>query len=61
MVTLDADERAQIYIEMQQIWDEAAQTVWVTNGTRPYAYRPGLLPATTPNGKPQFEFFGSTE
>lgn len=61
MVTLDPEERAEMYIEMQKIWDEAAQTVWVTNGTRAFAYRPGLLPATTPNGKPQPEFFAATD
>ena len=61
MVTLDPEERAEMYIEMQKIWDEAAQTAWVTNGTRAFAYRPGLLPATTPNGKPQPEFFAATD
>jgi peptide/nickel transport system substrate-binding protein len=61
MVTLDPEKRAELYIEMQQIWDEAAQTVWVTYGARPYAYVPDIVPATTPNGKPQYEFFAAGE
>ncbi|MGD8624754.1 MAG: ABC transporter substrate-binding protein [Anaerolineae bacterium] len=61
MVTLDPEERADLYIQMQQIWDEAAQTVWVTYGARPYAYNPDIVPATTPNGKPQYESFSAAE
>jgi peptide/nickel transport system substrate-binding protein len=58
LVTLDLDERAKIYIEMQKIWDEAAQTVWITHGVMTYAYTPDISPATTPNGTPQYHFFG---
>jgi peptide/nickel transport system substrate-binding protein len=61
MVTLDPEVRDELYIQMQQIWDEAAQTVWVTYGARPYAYSPDIVPATTPNGKPQFEAFRASE
>jgi peptide/nickel transport system substrate-binding protein len=61
MVTLDPEERAEMYIEMQEIWDEAAQSVWVTYGARPYAYSPDIAPATTPNGKPQYESFGAAD
>lgn len=61
MVTLDPAERDELYIEMQKIWDEAAQTVWVTNGVRPYVYKKGLVPATTPNGKPQYESFSISD
>jgi peptide/nickel transport system substrate-binding protein len=57
MVTLDSEERQELYVEMQKIWDEAAHTIWVTHGARVYAYVPGLNPATTPNGLPQVEFF----
>lgn len=57
MVTLDPEERAELYIEMQKLWDQAVQTVWVTHGARPYAYTPDIVPATTPNGKPQYEMF----
>jgi peptide/nickel transport system substrate-binding protein len=61
MVTLDPEERSELYIRMQEIWDEAAQTVWVTYGARPYAYNPDIVPATTPNGKPQYESFKAAE
>jgi peptide/nickel transport system substrate-binding protein len=57
MTTLDPDKRADLYIQMQKLWDEAAQTVWVTHGARIYAYTPTIIPATTPNGKPQYESF----
>ncbi len=58
LVTLDLEERAKIYIEMQKIWDEAAQTIWITHGVMTYAYSPDIAPATTPNGRPQYQFFG---
>lgn len=57
MVTLDQEERGQLYIQMQQIWDEAAQSIFTTHGAKPYAYTPNIVPATTPNGKPQIELF----
>jgi peptide/nickel transport system substrate-binding protein len=57
LVTLDPEERANIYIEMQKIWDEAAQTVWITHGVQSYAYSPKISPATTPHGTPQYHFF----
>jgi len=58
LVTLDLEERAKIYIEMQKLWDEAAQTIWITHGVMTYAYSPDIAPATTPNGRPQYHFFG---
>jgi len=61
MVTLDTEKRHDLYVEMQKIWDEAAHTVWVTHGVRVYGYDPNLVPATTPNGKPQVEFFSAAE
>jgi peptide/nickel transport system substrate-binding protein len=61
LVTLDPEEREQIYVEMQQIWDEAAQTVWITHGVMSYAYAPEIAPATTPNGTPQYHFFETAE
>jgi len=58
LVTLDLEERAKIYIEMQKLWDEAAQTIWITHGVMTYAYSPDIAPATTPNGRPQYHLFG---
>lgn len=57
LVTTDEAEREQIYIEMQKIWDEAAQTVWITHGLQTYAYTPRIEPATTPHGQPQYYYF----
>jgi peptide/nickel transport system substrate-binding protein len=57
LVTLDEKEREQIYIEMQKLWDEAAQTVWITHGMMTYAYTPKIEPATTPHGQPQYYDF----
>jgi hypothetical protein len=46
---------------MQKIWDEAAQTVWITHGAQTYAYAPNIAPATTPHGTPQYHFFGPAD
>ncbi len=61
MVTLDPEERHELYVEMQKIWDEAAHSLFVTHGVRVYGYNPEISPATTPNGKPQVEFFMPAE
>jgi peptide/nickel transport system substrate-binding protein len=61
LVTLDQDARHDLYVQMQQLWDEAAHTVWVTNGARVYGHASDIAPATTPNGKPQVEFFMPAE
>ena len=61
LVTLDPEKRDEIYIEMQQLWDDAAHTIWVTNGARVFGYSNTISPATTPNGKPQVEFFGPAD
>jgi len=57
MTTMDPDERHDLYIQMQQMWDEAAHTVWLTHGVRPYAYSPDIVPALTPHGFPQPQWF----
>jgi ABC-type transport system substrate-binding protein len=57
LVTLDQDERDDIYVEMQQLWDEACHTVWITHGVFIYAHPESVKPATTPHGRPQAELF----
>ncbi len=57
LVTTDDAEREKIYIEMQRIWDEAAQTIWITHGAQTYAHTPNISPATSPHGTPHYEFF----
>lgn len=61
LVTLDEEEREEIYIEMQRIWEEEAMTVWITHGAQTYAYYPQIEPATTPHGRPQIQFFKPAE
>lgn len=38
--TTDPAERADLYVRMQQIIDEDASAIWVTNGASVYVYRP---------------------
>ncbi len=61
LVTTDLDERQAIYEEMQQIWEDAVQTVWITHGVMTYAYSPSIQPATSPNGTPHYEFFAPAD
>jgi len=48
---LDPALRADQYIQMQQIWDEAAHSVWIAYRTYFFAYRTGLNPVTMPHGR----------
>ena len=57
LATLDNAERDQIYIRMQQLFDEAAHTIWITHGSLIYVHTPDIKPAMTPNGVIQPYFF----
>ena len=57
LVTMDDQEREQIYLEMLRIWADAYQTVWITHGIQTYAYSPDIFPATVGDGTPQYAFF----
>lgn len=59
LVETDDERRAELYIEMQQLWEEACHTVWLTHGVRPYAFVSGVSPALTPHGKPQPQWFSA--
>jgi peptide/nickel transport system substrate-binding protein len=59
LVEMDDEKRAELYIEMQQLWEDAAHTVWLTHGVRPYAYLSSVRPALTPHGKPQPQWFSA--
>jgi len=62
LATFDPDERAAIYIEMQQLWDEAVHTVWVTHLPRAYAFMPNVVPVMDSNGRiPMVRDFGRVE
>ena len=47
----DPDERAEMYLEMQKRWDEAAHTVWTARPTLYWAVRPEIEPSLTPHGR----------
>jgi peptide/nickel transport system substrate-binding protein len=57
LTTLDQEERNQIYIEMEQIFDAAAQVVWITHPPVAFAYSTDIQPATRPHGDVQVEDF----
>ena len=42
-VTVDPEERAELYVQMQQLIDEDISAIWVTNGASVHAYREGEL------------------
>ena len=47
--TLDETKRNEIYIEMQQIWDEKANAIWIAWPTYYFGAKKGLQPAITPH------------
>jgi peptide/nickel transport system substrate-binding protein len=61
LVTMDPAEREKIYIEMEKLFDAAAHSIWITHGVITYAYTPDIVPATTPNGRPQAHHFQPAE
>lgn len=50
LVTLDNAERERIYIKMQQLWDEACHTIWITHSAFVVAYVPTIVPVLSPHG-----------
>jgi peptide/nickel transport system substrate-binding protein len=51
LVEQDPERRNEIYIEMQQLWDEAVHTVWVAWPTRYFAVRQGIEATIRPDGR----------
>ena len=49
--------RVEEYVEMEKLYDAACHSVWITHGLYTYAYTPSIVPATSPHGVPQAEFF----
>jgi peptide/nickel transport system substrate-binding protein len=49
----DQAVRNDMYIEMQQLWDEAVHTVWTSWPTDYFAARKGIEPAIRPDGRIQ--------
>jgi len=50
LTTLDDAEREKIYIRMQQLFDEAAHTIWITHGNLVFVHKPSINVAMTPHG-----------
>jgi peptide/nickel transport system substrate-binding protein len=50
LIESDPDARAEMYIEMQQIWDEAVHTVWVAFGTNYIVSRNTINPGHSAHG-----------
>jgi peptide/nickel transport system substrate-binding protein len=57
VTTLGEEERDQIHVDMEKLVDASASFIWITHGTSAYAYMPGVGPAFTPNGEPDFHRF----
>lgn len=48
---LDRAQRTQMYVEMQQRWDQRADTVWIAWPKLWYAWRSDIKPMLTPHGR----------
>lgn len=57
LTTTDNDARAKIFQQMEQLWNDEADSIWITHGVIMQAYTPNITPATTPNGEPQVRYF----
>ena len=57
MLTMDLKEREQIYLEMQRIWEDAYQAVWITNGITSYAHSPDIIPVMIMGDTPKYSLF----
>ena len=51
LTTQDEARRQAIYIEMQEVWDENVNSVWLAFPTHYYAHKKGLKPAVSPHGR----------
>jgi peptide/nickel transport system substrate-binding protein len=47
----DPGKRQQIYVELQEIWDKAANAVWVAWPTVYFAQKMGITPSLRPDGR----------
>ncbi|MCL1939727.1 MAG: ABC transporter substrate-binding protein [Desulfovibrionaceae bacterium] len=50
LATLDPAQRAQIYIQMQKLWDENVNAVWVTAQPMSYVHTLNVVPVMDSNG-----------
>ena len=47
----DDAKRDEIYVEMQKVWDENVNVVWIAFPTHYYAWDKGVKPAVSPHGR----------
>ena len=47
----DPAKRLQIYLDMQKIWEEAANVIWIAWPTSTFAARAGIEPSLRPDGR----------
>ena len=60
--TIDPTAREQIYLDMQKLWDESVNSVWITDSPLVYVYKPDILPVIYPGGLcPMLREFKATE
>ncbi len=59
--TPDNAERGQMYVEMQNMLEEAGTHMFVDNGPATIMYRSGIKAGTWPDGRPIFHAFEKTE
>jgi peptide/nickel transport system substrate-binding protein len=59
LTTTDNTARAEIFMQMEKLWDAAAHSVFITHGMLVHVYNPKIKPATTPNGEPQARYFAA--
>ena len=56
---LDDDKRTELYIEMQKIWDENANSVWLAWPAIIWAADKSVTMTVRPDGLPVVQAFGS--
>ncbi len=49
---LDQAKRAEMYVDLQKVWDEAVNVMWIAHPNRYFAGRADLQPVVTPAGLP---------
>ena len=53
----DNTKRAQMLMDLQQMLDDSACYLWITQPPRPMVWQNNIAPAMKPNGDPRLELF----
>jgi ABC-type transport system substrate-binding protein len=54
---LDPAKRSGMYIEMQRVWDEDANVIWIAWPSYTWAARKDVVPVLRPDGQPVAQAF----